>query len=343
MTEKSYNHAIKNCLNELMNSDSKVLLLGLGITDPKGFFDTTTGLCDKYGNERVIECPTSENGYLGHALGLSLGGFRPIVHFQRMDFMLYAFDQLVNNIAKWKSMFNFSQDLPLVIRCLIGMGWGQGAQHSQNFAYLFSQIPGLKVVAPTCPQSASFMLNKSVYNKDPVVFIEHRWLQSLKQNSWKNDDRHFEAEKAVLRKTGTKLSVITWSYSTVEALRFSELYPEFDLEIIDLLYLSPIDFNTILKSVSKTTKVLFWEPSTIKASFASEITALLHKEIPNCKFYQLNYPFSYPASSPLLNLDYYPSIEKILTLFNQIFELNVPMKAAQWPVDKDLNGWTPWT
>lgn len=339
----TFNSAIQRTLDKVMKDDVQTILLGLGVTDPKGFFNTTTGLLEKYGAERVIECPTSENGYLGHALGLSLGGYRPIVHFQRMDFMLYAFDQLINNAAKWKSMFNYSGDVPLVIRGLIGMGWGQGAQHSQNFASLFSQVPGIKVIAPTCPQSAAVLLKKAIYDTGPVVFIEHRWLQSLRQEKFHFDDSEFSLEKAMIRKKGTKLTVITWSYSTVEALRFSELYPEFDIEIVDLLNLSQLDFKTIVQSADKTNKIIFWEPCTTKASFAPEIITQLAKLNKNYPFFQIGYQFDYPASSPKLNLKYYSSLEEILKIFNQISDTNIsPRTSARWPTDKDLSDWSPW-
>ena len=255
----------------------------------------------------------------------------------------YAFDQLINNAAKWKSMFNSTEHIPLVIRSVIGMGWGQGAQHSQNFASLFSQVPGIKVVAPTCPQSAAVLLKKSLYDTDPVIFVEHRWLQSLKQNKTYYEDSHFSVEKAMIRKSGTQLTVITWSYSTVEALRFSELYPEFDIEIIDLLYLSPLDFTTIIKSVNKTKKIIFWEPCTAKAGLAGEIITHLVKLNQNYQFFQLCHQFAYPASSPLLNFEYYNSLENILRVFNQILSLNLPLKLSTiWPKDKDLTDWSPW-
>lgn len=343
MIDQTFNNAIRTTIDQLMQENNQVVLLGLGITDAKGFFDTTTGLVHKYSTERVLECPTSENAYLGHALGLSLGGYRPIVHFQRMDFMLYAFDQLINNIAKWKSMFNQSQDIPLVIRTLIGMGWGQGAQHSQNFASIFSQTPGIKVVAPTCPQSAAALMKKSLYDKDPVIFIEHRWLQQLKQKKSYFSDNQLTEEKAVIRKKGTKLTVVTWSYSTAEALRFCELYPEFDIEIIDLLYLSPLDCESILQSVKKTNQILFWEPSTSQASISLEMITYLNMKKQIYRFYHLNHQFAYPASSPALNLNYYNSLEKILSTFNHILDMNVPIKeSAKWPADKDLSHWSPW-
>ena len=343
MEATTFNNAIQGTLEDVMKNDPAVMLLGLGITDPKGFFNTTTDLINKFGPERVLECPTSENAYLGHALGLSLGGYRPVVHFQRMDFMLYAFDQLINNAAKWKSMFNYSGPIPMVIRSLIGMGWGQGAQHSQNFSSLFTQVPGLKVVAPTCPQSASVILKKSLYDNDPTVFVEHRWLQSLTQKTTAFENSRFCDGKALIRKKGNLLTVITWSYSTAEALRFSELYPDFDIEIIDLLYLSPIDFDTILKSADKTNKILFWEPCTSKAGLSLEIITHLLKAKQGYEFYHLSHQFAYPASSPLLNLEYYNSLEKILETFNQILKINLPVSSsARWPVDKDLADWSPW-
>lgn len=343
MLNKNFNSAIREQLDNSLAQDPQVLLLGLGVSDPKAFFDTTKGLIEKYGPQRILECPTSENAYLGHALGLALAGHKPIVHFQRMDFMLYAFDQLINNVAKWKSMFNTEQKISLVIRSLIGMGWGQGAQHSQNFANIFAQTPGLRVVAPSCPHSAAVLLKNSINHFSPTVFIEHRWLQFLEQKNLNFSDQVFSQPKALVRKKGSQLTVVTWSYSTAEALRFSQLFPEIDIEIIDLLYLNPIDFETINNSVKKTKKVLFWEPSTTQAGFSGEIIKQLAVKKISVESYCISHQFAYPASSPALNTRYYPSLEQIMAIFSEALNLQLKSNSLlRWPTDQDLSSWTPW-
>jgi pyruvate/2-oxoglutarate/acetoin dehydrogenase E1 component len=345
----TFNQAIRETLDQSMRDNSNVMLMGLGITDPKRFFGTTELLLEKYGDERVIECPTSENAYLGHALGLSIEGFSPVVHYQRMDFMLYAFDQLINNIAKWRDMFSTNISLPLVIRSLIGMGWGQGAQHSQNLAPLLSQIPGLKVVVPSCPTSAAQLLRQSLADNNPVLFTEHRWLQGLKQDIHKSDIDHKNDEwkigKAKIRKVGNLLSIVTWSYSVVEALRLCSLFPDYDFEIIDLLTLSPLDTETVLRSYLKTKKMLIWEPASSFGGIGAELTAQLSSVLPDGKIIRLGYNFLNPPAAPSRIHTVYPDLPKIISTLNSHFNLNLSVSAedlSRWPIDQENQSWNPW-
>lgn len=339
----NFNKSILSTLEHLLEINQNVILLGLGVSDPKGFFGTTTGLVEKFGTNRVIECPTSENAYLGHAFGLSLGGYIPIVHFQRMDFMLYAYDQLINNIAKWPSMFSSNQATPLVIRTLVGMGWGQGAQHSQNLAPLLAQVPGLKVVAPSCAASAKGLLIEASNGKSPVIFTEHRWLQSLQQENDNDAELSWKIGQAVIRRRGAKYSIVTWSYAVVEVLRFCQMFPEFDCEVIDLLSLNPLDYATIEKSVEKTGNLILWEPSYAFAGIGGEIIARLVENNWKGQFLRIGYPHSYPSSSASDVYDHYLSLEKILDDLNKKFGLCLKRSShMKWPADKDLNDWSPW-
>ena len=342
MSLRTFNDSINSALHNSLADDSQVHLLGLGITDPKAWFGTTKGLVEKFGPERIIECPTSENAYLGHAFGMSLAGKKAVVHFQRMDFMLYAYDQLVNNIAKWNDMFATDEKIHLVIRCLVGMGWGQGAQHSQNLTSQLLQVPNLTVVAPTCAASARSLFMQSLQLGKPVIFVEHRWLQYLKQNvSGAVDD--FKIGKAKLRKSGNKVTVVTWSYSCAEALRFSELFPETDLEIIDLLTLSEIDYALIEASLRKTGRLLVWEPTTSASALAPQIGAELLSR--NIKFSQacISYPFAHPGSAPQHAESYYWSLEKLVSFFNEKLSFSLKLRPGlKWPLDVDLQDWSPW-
>lgn len=345
----TFNQAIRETLDGLMEHNPSVLLMGLGITDPKRFFGTTERLLEKYGSERVLECPTSENAYLGHALGLSIEGFSPIVHYQRMDFMLYAFDQLINNIAKWKDMFNTDIPLPLVIRALVGMGWGQGAQHSQNLAPLLAQIPGLKVVAPSCPVSAAQLLQHSLADNNPVLFTEHRWLQYLNQDISTQDIKvkmdDWKIGKAKVRREGNLLTIVSWSYGVVEALRLCSLFPDHDFEVIDLLTLSPLDTETVLCSFLKNKKMLILEPAWSFGGIGAELIARISVHADSRKIIRLGYNFLNPPSSPLRVNTVYPDLDKLLVTLNSNFDLNLSVNDEEfkrWPVDQDNQKWNPW-
>jgi pyruvate dehydrogenase E1 component beta subunit len=151
----------------------------LGVTDPKGVFGTTTGLEEKFGSNRVFDMPTSENAMTGIGIGVSLNGFRPVMTHQRLDFALLSLDQIINNAAKWRFMFGGTRGVPITIRLIIGRGWGQGPTHSQNLHALFSHIPGLKVVMPSTAKDAKGLLLSSIFDPDPVIFLENRWLHNM--------------------------------------------------------------------------------------------------------------------------------------------------------------------
>ena len=338
----NYNQKINQALDEMM-IDEKVYLLGLGVSDPKRFFDTTKNLIEKYGLERVRECPTSENTYLGMALGMSLCGLKPIVHFQRVDFMLYAFDQLINNIAKWNDMFGRETEINLVIRTLVGMGWGQGAQHSQNLTSVLAHFPGLIITAPSSPSSAYKLLKNSINYGKPVVQIEHRWLQYLNEKDLDNDD--YIIGKAKIRKEGNQLTIITWSYGVAEALRFAEIAKNFDIEIVDLLTINPIDSESIIKSAKKTGRVIIWEPGWQFIGLGAEIFSQIIESNLKVEILRIGYSHTNASSSPWKINETYPHIQKIASLISQKFEIKVdifPEDLKRWPHDQDQSQWTPW-
>src|SRR5579872_7230710 len=160
----TYASAINNALNIAMNQDKKVICFGLGADDPKKIFGTTQHLQEKFGKERVFDTPTSENAMTGIGIGAALAGFRPVMVHQRLDFFLLAMDQLVNAAAKWYYMFGGQISVPIVIRLIIGRGWGQGPTHSQNLQAWFAHIPGLKVVMPTSPEDAKGLLLSAIFD-----------------------------------------------------------------------------------------------------------------------------------------------------------------------------------
>ena len=173
--EIKFGEAIREAIDICMRDDKSVFIIGEGVPDPRGIFGSTLGLKEKYGGDRVLDMPLSENGMTGVCIGAALKGMRPIMTHQRMDFALLSMDEIINNAAKWHYMFGGKINIPLVVRMIIGRGWGQGAQHSQNLQALFAHIPGLNVIMPTTPYDVKGLLISSVENNNPVIFIEHRW------------------------------------------------------------------------------------------------------------------------------------------------------------------------
>ena len=278
--EISFTKAINEALFIAMEFDSKVLCYGLGVDDPKHIFDTTIGLQEEFGKERVFDMPTSENAMTGVAIGASLVGYRPVMVHQRLDFFLLAMDQLVNAAAKWHYMFGGKSSVPIVIRLIIGRGWGQGPTHSQSLQSWFAHIPGLKVVMPSSPKEAKGLLLSSIFDENPVLFLEHRWLHNQEEDVPEGDFR-IPLGTANLIKHGTDITIIGMSYMNTEALKCLEFLKlqGISCELIDLRSINPIDWNTIIKSVKKTKKLLVLDTGSETGSLAAEIIAKVSIEL----------------------------------------------------------------
>ena len=176
----SYVDAIREATDQQMEEDASVVVFGLDVDDPKAIQGTTRGLAEKYGPERVFGTPLSEEAMTGAAIGMALAGLRPVHIHIRMDFLMLAMNQLVNVAAKSRYMYGGQVHVPMVVRCMIGKSWGQGAQHSQGLHSFFMHVPGLKVVAPTNPYDAKGCLIQAIRDDDPVIYVEHRILHFQK-------------------------------------------------------------------------------------------------------------------------------------------------------------------
>lgn len=266
--------AINEALFQAMLTDDSVICYGLGVPDPKGVFGTTLGLQERFGENRVFDMPASENAMTGVAIGASLNGIRPVMTHQRVDFFLLAMDQLVNNAAKWHYMFGGRSSVPITIRLIIGRGWGQGPTHSQNLQAWFAHIPGLKVVMPATPTDAKGLLLSSIFDDNPVIFLEHRWLYNFEGEVPENDFR-IPIGEAELLKTGGDISIVSFSYMTVEALHAVEFLETngISCELINLRSIKPIDWEMIFNSVRKTGRLLSLDTGPESGSIAGEIIA----------------------------------------------------------------------
>ena len=265
-----------------MEKDPRVYVLGLGVSDPIGVFGTTKGLAEKYGSGRVFDMPVAENAMTGVALGSALVGMRPVMTHMRQEFAMLAIDQIVNQAAKWHYMFGGQSAVAMVLRIIVGRGWGQGPQHSQSLHSWFSHIPGLKVVMPATPHDAKGLLIASIEDDSPVVFIEHRWLYNIHGLVPEGVYRVPLGEPHVLRE-GTDATVVASSYMTLEAGKAAErLAAEgIEVEVVDLRTLSPLNEAPILESVRKTGRLVMCDHATATAGFAAEIIARVSEKALN--------------------------------------------------------------
>jgi len=274
--------AIREGQTQLMHRDRSIVTMGLGINDPKGIFGTTKGLNKIFGNKRVLETPTSENALTGIAVGAAIQGLRLILTHQRVEFSLLSMEQIINQAAKWYFLSGGKYRVPIVIRLIIGKGWGQGPQHSQSLETLFSHIPGLKVVAPSNAYDAKGLLISSVKDNHPVIFFEHRWLHNIEE---KVPSKLFSVPigKAKILKKGKDLTIISFSESLIQVLRLRKILDKSNIspEIIDLRSLRPIDKKTIFRSIKKTKKVLVIDNSWKSFGISSEIISLISENLFN--------------------------------------------------------------
>ncbi len=269
-----FSEAIQEALFEAMQIDSNVICFGLGVNDPKGIFGTTLGLEEEFGSKRVFDMPTSENAMTGVAIGASMNGIKPIMTHQRLDFFLLAMDQIVNSAAKWHFMFGGQVSIPITIRLILGRGWGQGPTHSQNLQAWFAHIPGLKVVMPSSPQDAKALLLKSIFDPNPVIFLEHRWLHNT-VGDVNPSNTNLEIGRAKCLKKGSQITIIAFSYLVVEALQAVKYLEKrgLSIEVIDLCTIKPLDWDLIFQSVKKTGRFIVCDTGFEICSVASEIIA----------------------------------------------------------------------
>ena len=309
MREITFAAAINEAIHETMDNDKNVICYGLGVTDPKSVFDTTKGLEARFGGDRVFDMPTSENAMTGIAIGAALDGIRPVVTHQRLDFFLLAMDQLINSASKWYYMFGCQQSVPITIRLIIGRGWGQGPTHSQNLQAWFAHMPGLKVVMPTTPEDAKGLLTASIMDPNPVVFLEHRWLH----NAEGNVPEGFYSKplgKARQARKGSDITIVSMSYMTIEALHAADYLAEqgVDCEVIDLLTIRPLDWDSVFESVRKTGKLLALDTGFTTGSVAGEIVARVAMDCFDsltCKPARLAMPDFPEPTSPALTKGFY--------------------------------------
>ena len=272
----SYSLAINEALHQTMAADPAVFLIGQGVKSPWYVGNTAQGLRERFGDERVIDTPVSENAMTGAAVGAALAGMRPVVVHPRMDFMFYAFDPIINEAANWYYMNGGSLPVPVVFWGIINRGGEQAAQHSQALHGMFAQVPGLKVVMPATPYDAKGLMVAAIREPNPVVFIDDRWLYRLEEPV-PEEIYDVEIGRARIAREGTDVTVAASSFMVQEALMASELLAEAGIaaEIIDLRTIKPLDGETLVASVKKTGRMVVADGGWRSFGVAAEVSALV--------------------------------------------------------------------
>ncbi len=269
-----YFEALREAQAQILASDPRSYLIGLGAPGPTGIFGTTAGLQQRFGAERVLDMPASENGMTGVALGTALMGRRPIVIHIRVDFAVLAMEPLVNQIAKWHYMYGGKMTAPLTVRMIIGRGWGQGPQHSQSLQAWFAHVPGLKVVMPTTAHDAKGMLIAAVEDDAPVILFEHRWLYNV-SGPVPEEMYRVPLDQAATRRRGRDVTLAGTSYMTLECLRAADLLARIgiDADVIDLRTLTPIDVPALTESVGRTGHLVVADTGHVQFGAGAEVCA----------------------------------------------------------------------
>ncbi|MCR9204602.1 MAG: hypothetical protein NXH75_08505 [Halobacteriovoraceae bacterium] len=320
----NFAQATNLAFNHAMEANPNVFVYGLDVADHKGILGTTIGLEEKFGSKRCFSTPLSEDAMTGVALGAAASGLRPVHTHIRVDFVLLCMNQLVNMISTTKYLSNGKLNAPLVVRALIGRGWGQGPQHSKSLQSYFAHIPGLKVVMPTTPQDGYSMMRKSIEENCPVVYLEHRWLHYISGEV--DTEQEIDLSKAKVVKEGNDLTIVSSSWMTVESIKAAEILSKAGLsvEVIDLKSISPIDWDTIINSVSKTKSCLIADYDWVTCGVSSEIAATVNEKC----FGQLSRPtqrigFKFtpcPTTRPLED-EFYPDAKSIIRRVEMMMDL----------------------
>lgn len=282
MAAVTYREALRRALDEELARDERVFLMGEEIGRFEGSYKVTAGLFEKYGARRIRETPISEEGFVGAGIGAAMLGLRPVVEIMTVNFILVAMDMVVNHAAKISQMFGGKIGVPMVIRTPGGAGAQLTAQHSQSLEVFFAHTPGLKVVAPATPADAYGLLKASIRDDDPVLFMENLVLYNLTGTLDavdRGEDGLVPIGRARIAREGGDLTMIAHSYTVRRCLTVADRLAQLgvEVEVIDLRSLRPLDVDTVIASVQKTSRALIAEEGWATFGIGAELAARIHR------------------------------------------------------------------
>lgn len=323
----TYIDAINTALAEEMRRDERVYIIGEDVGAMGGVFKATKGLLEEFGPERVIDSPLAEGIIVSSSIGAALAGMRPVPEIQFADFLTPAMDALTQQAAKLRYRSAGTQTCPITVRVCYGGGVGGGLYHSQTNTTWFAHEPGLVVVAPGTVYDAKGMLKAAIRDDNPVMYFEHKKLYRSMKEDIPEDDYTADLYKAAVRRPGSDITAISYGYTLQLALQAAERMKELhdaEVEVVDLRILSPLDKNTFLESVSRTSRVVIIHEDHRTLGIGAEVSAIIAEEAFDC----LDAPIvrvtapdvpAIPFSAPLEKF-YMPSVEKIITAMERTLE-----------------------
>ena len=314
----SYREAVREAIREAIIQDSRVFVMGEDVGHYGGCYAVTKGLLQEFGEQRVRDTPLSESGFVGAGIGAALGGMRPIVEVMTVNFSLLALDQIVNNAATLRHMSGGQLGVPLVIRMACGAGKQLAAQHSHSLENWYAHVPGLKVLAPATIADARYMLAMALADPDPVLLFEHVLLYN-QSGPVPTPEQCPDMHKALVRREGSDLSLVSYGGSLPKALEAAELLQQqgISAEVVDLRCLRPLDTETLFASVNKTRRLLVVDEGWRTGSLAGEICAQVAEhcfwslDAPPQRLCSAEVPIPYPSH---LERAATPQVEQIVAL-----------------------------
>ena len=323
MAEVTFFNALREAIDEEMERDPAVYVLGEDVGHYGGSYKVTKDLYKKYGDLRLLDTPIAENSFTGMAIGSAMTGLRPIIEGMNMGFLLLAFNQISNNagMLRYTSGGNFK--IPIVIRGPGGVGRNLGAEHSQRLETYFQAVPGIKMVACSTPYNAKGLLKSAIRNDNPILFFEHVLLYNLKEDI-PDEEYLLPLDKAEIVREGNDVTILTYSRMRYHVLKAVETLVDrgYDPEVIDLISLKPLDMETIVTSLQKTHRIVIVEEGMRCASIGSEIIASINDsyfdelDAPIVRLAALDVPTPYNGGLENLTIpqpeDVIAAVEKLL-------------------------------
>lgn len=317
MVTQTIREALRDAMAEEMRRDADVFVMGEEVAEYQGAYKVTQGLLQEFGDRRVIDTPITEHGFAGVGVGAAMAGLKPIVEFMTFNFAMQAIDQIINSAAKTLYMSGGQLGCSIVFRGPNGAASRVAAQHSQDYSAWYSQIPGLKVVAPYSAADAKGLLKAAIRDPNPVIFLEHEMLYGQHGEVPKLDDYVIPIGKARVVREGSQVTLIAWSHGMTYALKAAEeLAGEgIDAEVIDLRTLRPLDTETIIASVKKTGRAVTveegWQQNGVGAELAARIMehAFDYLDAPVTRVSGKDVPMPYAANLEKLAL---PSVAEVV-------------------------------
>ncbi|MBP9483991.1 MAG: alpha-ketoacid dehydrogenase subunit beta [Negativicutes bacterium] len=310
MRQISFSEATLEAMTEEMQRDSKVFIMGEDIAAQGGIFGQFKGLPQKFGKDRVLDTPISETAIVGAGVGAAMAGMRPVVDMHFADFIGVCMDEILNQMAKARYMFGGQCSMPLVLRAPDGIIRSAAAQHSQSLEAFFLHIPGIKVVIPSNPADAKGLLKAAIRSEDPVLYFEHKGLFPLK-GPVPEGEHIVPIGKAAVSREGSDVTLVSYSMMIHRVLEAAEALEKegISAEVIDLRTISPLDMETIYKSVAKTHRLVVVHEAVRTGGVGAEIAARVAEEMMD----DLDAPIR-RLGAPFVPVPFSPSLERLVKI-----------------------------